>query len=198
MKRLLSFVCILGLGVSAFAAEQVLNGGLESWTGGVPDSWDLTNISTAGAVTAPSMYTITQETSVVHGGTSSMKAVATGATWTARVFASTNSFQLAGWAPDTVSCWLNFAANGTVTSPGTYLRATRGYHNGTTWVVDTNATGQLTYSGTGWKNLTSTAWDLHSYPTRVSFHNIQNVIVYVDDVSVDGTVPVEVSAFALD
>jgi hypothetical protein len=192
MKRILALVCALAMCSSVFGIELLVNGDLESWTGGVPDNWDLTNMDSGGNTQA-SAFVITQDTSGQHGGASCLEATNAASQWTYRYYAHTNGFQTAAWAGNaTVSCWMrNSVAQ-------TFTRMARGVFTGGICTVST--VQQITYTGTppAWQQLSTTTWDTSTNPTRVSFHQITASTTGIDDVSVDGTVPVEVSAFTIE
>ena len=61
MKKLFVILALIMLVAYAFADDVMANGGFENWTGGVPDSW----------TTIDSGINVTQETTTIHGGTSS-------------------------------------------------------------------------------------------------------------------------------
>ena len=194
MKRILGMVCALAVCSSVFAAEQVINGGAENWTGSVPDGWMTDNIDAAGTVNAtPGAFVISQTNAVVHSGTSAIQMVNAASQWTYRYGIHTNSFQIAGWSPTkAVSAWLY------TNSSTANTRIARGFFSGGKWQVET--TNQVAVAAANaWQNVGTSSWDLSTYPTRVSIHVINGpAITYIDDVSVDGTVPVGVSSFVIE
>jgi hypothetical protein len=193
MKKFLFAACLTVAVSSSFATEMILNGGLENWTAGAPDSWSISCIDSTGGDGGTARFTISQDSSVFHSGASSLKAVNSGSQFTFRYFAHSNSFQLQSAQPFLASAWLRCSI------ANTSLRMCRGFLNGSTWNVDT--TGQVNYTGTAgtWQNLTNSTWNLSSNVSRISFHNIPASTANVDDLSVDGVpLPVEVSAFMLE
>ena len=175
---------------NAVVTELVLNGGLENWTGLVPDNWDMTNRDPDGNVLAPT-YTISIETSDLHSGTAGTKALkcdrsVSGTDYTYRYFAFTNQIE-------PVVALTN--ANYSGWQKGPNCRAYRAYSTdaGVTWHVDNVAALGGVTTAPDWTHVTAviTALNNPANKYKIAFHSFSDVSL-IDDVSVigdDGTVP---------
>lgn len=193
MRKLSAYALFLALTLApmtshAVVVELIQNGGLENWTAGAPDNWDMTDMDEYGTVNASPDYTINQETSDLHAGTAgsiAMRQDRNTADYTYRYWAHTNGFN-ALVSNATFSGWMK----------GGSQRAFRGIStdSGATWTVDnTSAFGGFSGS-TGWTHVTATIATMQTAGEmyRISFHSFLAESNYVDDISLigdDGTVP---------
>jgi len=202
MKKLiiLNVMLVLFLMIGAANAtiqEQILNGGLENWTGGVPNSWDMTNWNgNDGSVNGGITYTIAIETANLNPDTAGTKALvqdrtASGSDYTFRYFLTSNVIP-------------TLATGATATFVG-YIKGndTRCYmatsaDSGVTWLMAPsfgNPIGGVTNpANDSWSKLTASIGGLDDALTqhRITFHSFGAYMHWVDDVSLignDTTVP---------
>lgn len=97
MKKIYALLFI-GFAFSANAQNLVTNGDFEAWTAGVPDFFTVTPNATNGG-------TVTQETTTIHGGTSSAKFTAPAGT--GNVQAAAASIGVVAGGTYNVSYWYN-------------------------------------------------------------------------------------------
>lgn len=202
MKKSLILSAILALTLAvgtanAVVTELVLNGGLENWTGGVPDSWDMTNrssgdpsVPTPGEVNPSPSYTISEQTTELRAGTPGTKALKctrTASDYTYRYYAFTNQIEP--------------VVAGTDASFDGYLKGLSGRaylaystDNGVSWFV-LNTANFGGHTGTeSWARVTQTLTNMND-PTRkykIAFHSFLAGDVLIDDISLigdDGTAP---------
>ena len=194
MKKLIilnvMLVLFLMMGTAnAVVKELVLNGGLENWTAGAPDSWDMTNREELGGVNVSPGYTISQETVDLHAGTPGTKALKCSRPATDyefRYFAFTNQIEPVVAATNAnFSAWLK----------GPDCRAYRAYSIdlGVTWLIDNVAALGGVTTAPEWTNVTAViaAMNNPANKYKIAFHSFTSDS-FIDDVSVigdDGTVP---------
>jgi len=202
MKKSLILSAILALTLAvgtanAVVTELVLNGGLENWTGGVPDSWDMQNRSagdistnpiTAGDVNGGTPdYTISEETMDLHAGTTGSKALKCArntSDYTYRYFASTNQIEpVVG----------NASYTGWQKGPNCRAYRALSQDGGATWGVDNVAALGGVTGPTNWTKVTATITSMQdpTYKYKLTFHSFSGESL-LDDISLigdDGTAP---------
>ena len=194
MKRLIVFASAMAVAAGFQAApaqpqELLVNGDLESWTGGVPDNWDLTQIDSGGneGGTPP---TITEETTDLRPGTtgsSAMLSVRAASDFTFRYFAHSNSFgPVAEGTNVDFDLWLK----------GPDLRPFVGVSTdgGATWTVSfahgSGTNGEIGGHGgaADWTNVTESVadMDVEGNLYRLSLHSFSDNEHLADDLSAMG------------
>ena len=191
MKKLYTLLSVFVLATVANAQTNLIpNGGFETWTAGVPDSWTITPATNGG--------TATQETTDVHGGTSALKMTAPAGTGNIR--AAVTDFAVVAGHSYTLTYWYKDATDNA-----------RGRH----WGAWRTATGGVTPADTslqpdyypnsangGWQLVTVTATaPATATVLRFDFRVYQDtgnsgVILYDDVVLIDNTLSVKDNAIA--
>ena len=134
MKKSIFFVfCFLLIVSLGFADNLVSNPGFENWTSGSPDGW-----STSGGA-----ITLTQNTTVYHGGASSCEVTFTS---TSSQNLKSNVFSVTEGATISVSVWIyDNVADGRARLSVLYPGAANYYGS---YSVDQDSWQELTYNGT--------------------------------------------------
>jgi hypothetical protein len=204
-KIFLSVILALTLAVgtaNAVVTERILNGDLEAWTGGVPDSWDMQNRDAFGAVNSSPTYIISQEIVDIHSGSPGTKALlcdrsVSGEDYTYRYFANSNTINpLVG--NGTYSCWQKGASP--TTDPQSNCRTFRASSTdlGVTWVVDNSAALGGVTAPLVWTHATATITQFQTAGElyKIGCHSFGGK-AWIDDMSLlgdDGIYPLSISA----
>ncbi len=178
MKRQLLFIAIIGLMIiNTVNAQIVTNGGYENWTSGNPDNW-----------TSDSGITVTEETTTIHGGTSSASVDVTTGSQASTDFRQ--NVNVVSGHTYSVSVWIKHTEGNM--KARLYVDGYRGYSDNT----NTTSWQEMTYS----YSATSTA----SISIGLRFYDQSGFdgaeIVYVDDYSMvddaGGNSPPSISSIA--
>lgn len=166
MKKIYFLLFILLTITFSYSQETLINGGLEAWTSGDPDSWTKSESATQESVAAN-----------VHGGTSSAKVIA-GSTRDL-----TQNVSVIPGESYTLSVWYKVE-----TGDGTDARVWSYWLNGTSTVTDAATDGQLRtgyFDEAVWTNYTTTvtapATGVDGFRFEVRTYN--GATVYWDDLS---------------
>jgi|GEM_PF-2464948 len=194
LNVVLAFSLMMGLAYATYQ-EQILNGGLENWTAGAPDNWDLTNWNgDDGSVNSSPDYTIAIETANLNTDTAGTKALVqtrNSSDYTFRYFLTSNVIP-------TLTTGATASFVGYVKGNDTRCYMATSADAGVTWLMAPsfgNPIGGVTNPPIdSWVKLTASIGGLDDAATlhRLTFHSFSAGQHWVDDVSLmgnDTTVP---------